>query len=178
MLPMSLETMPPWAARAYREIGVLENPDPKKSHPRILEYARGSHTAGIITDDNVPWCAGFVGWCLEEEGIAGTRSALAVSYSTWGDPLLLDELPPFGALMWVKPIIGAKGTGHVTFFTGRSPDPQHYRGLGGNQSDAVRENDFSIARVGAVRWPRGVIIKPEWRGVIRTDAALRDPPTR
>ncbi len=115
----------------------------KASNQFILDCFK--HTSYQAADDEVPWCAAFVGRCLGEAGIGGSGSAAAISYAEWGSP---SELVP-GAIVVFE---WADGSHHVAFF--------HHKSLlgfgaflGGNQSDMVKISRFSTARILAVRWP-------------------------
>ena len=48
-----------------------------------------------VDNDEIAWCAAFLGSCLERAGIASTRSLLARSYLAWGEPL---GDPHYGAI--------------------------------------------------------------------------------
>jgi len=120
--------IPPWLSAAIREKDVEEVPG-DGSNPRILEYFKS--TTLDATDDGVPWCAAFVGWCLEQAGIDGTKSARARSYLDWGVSI---SKPIQGCL-----VILSRGpdklAGHVGFYWSEDGDQVYL--LGGNQQDRV-----------------------------------------
>ena len=148
---------PLWLRLAYEEMrrGVREVPG-STSNPRVLQYHNS--TTLKATDDAVAWCAAFVGWCLEQAGVTHTRSARARSYLAWGAKVSVVH-PPIGAV-----VILARGSGrqpgpetldaqgHVGFFFGHGPPGELYL-LGGNQSNAVCLERYSIHRVLGIRWP-------------------------
>ena len=68
---------PRWLACAWDELGQREI-DGSADNPRILAYFRAVGQDGILHDE-VPWCAAFVGACLERAGNASTRSLMARS---------------------------------------------------------------------------------------------------
>lgn len=109
---------------------------------RIVEY----HTATSLgaSDDETPWCASFVNWVLQQEGITGTNSAAARSFVKWGVESELE----LGALVVLK-----RGTkawqGHVGFLY--SSSDEYVELLGGNQSDSVNVTRFKRSDVIAVR---------------------------
>jgi uncharacterized protein (TIGR02594 family) len=102
---------------------------------------------GGIKDDETPWCAAFVGACLERAGIKSSRFESAKSYMQWGIPL-------------AEPIVGCivvftrQGGGHVGFVAGQDR-AGNLMVLGGNQSDAVNIKAFQKTRVTGYRWPEG-----------------------
>jgi uncharacterized protein (TIGR02594 family) len=130
---------PEWMLIADEEIGVHEIPGPK-SQARIIEY--DSVTTLKATSDEVPWCAAFVCWCLEQAGIRSTRSAAAASYEDYGEDL--GDTPEIGCIV-VLPH-------HVTFYDGYIDDDT-IRCLGGNQSDQVKHSNYPVANVISYRWP-------------------------
>lgn len=136
----------PWIAEARRNIGTREIKGPKHE-PKILAWWKAIKRAGI-KDDETPWCAAFVGGCLEAAGIVSSRFESAKSYESWGAPL---SAPAYGCVV----VFSRDGGGHVGFVVGRDE-----RGgllvLGGNQGDAVNIKSFDRSRVTAYRWPQGV----------------------
>lgn len=136
---------PAWLRGAWGELGTREVPG-AGDNPDILDYFRDIGTAGV-THDATPWCAAFLGACLERAGIPSTRSLLARSYLAWGEPASAERL---GSIVVLK-----RGSdpaaGHVGFLVGISGDDVLL--LGGNQGDAVSVARFPRADVLAVRWP-------------------------
>ena len=123
-------TLPKWIRLAIKEIGVKEIHG-ARNNPRIIEYMNATKWGKWVHDDETPWCAGFVGWCMVNAGY-------------------IDDIPDYslGAKSWLKfgksagePVFGAiavksrKGGGHVGFVVGADGDYLYI--LGGNQSDAV-----------------------------------------
>lgn len=118
----------------------------KEDNPRIREYH--SITSAGEAADEVPWCASFVGWCLEKSGIRSTRSKAASSYITWGQPC---DLEPGAIVVFGKSDPDAKGTGHVAFLIG--VDGENVLVLGGNQGNAVTKAWRKKANIAACRAP-------------------------
>lgn len=137
---------PRWLACAWDELGQREI-DGSADNPRILAYFRAVGQDGILHDE-VPWCAAFVGACLERAGNASTRSLMARSYEGWGASLDEGRL---GAVV-VMSRGGDPSLGHVGFLLGEDDD--HVFLLGGNQGDAVTVAAFPKARIVGVRWPQ------------------------
>lgn len=152
----------PWMDIARSLIGLAEIKGPRHES-RIVAMWDAIHCAWF-KDDETPWCAGFVGSCLERAGIRSSRSAAARSYEKWGDTLGLVDGPfgqkvwsfatvPYGAIMVLSREGGGAGSGHVGFYCG--PSGSGFGLLGGNQNDAVRVSSYLWSRVVAVRWPTG-----------------------
>ena len=80
-----MQQQPDWLLWAWRELGVHEVAG-RGDNPRIIEMFKDvGHSA--VEDDEVAWCAAFAGACLERSGHRSTRSLMARSYLTWGEPL-------------------------------------------------------------------------------------------
>ena len=153
---------PPWMQVARSYIGCAEIKGPR--HESRILAMWDDIKCGWFKDDETPWCAAFVGSCLERAGFRSTRSAAARSYEKWGQPLMTlagDMAPqplsaggmsrvPYGAVV-VLSRPGAPGSGHVGFYCG--PSGSGFALLGGNQNDAVRVSSYLWSRIVAVRWP-------------------------
>lgn len=135
---------PAWTQIALAEQGQAEKPG-ASHNPRILEYHA---TTGLkAKEDEVPWCASFVGWCLEQAGLKSTGSASARSYESWGVPL---SVPVLGAV-----IVGTRpGGGHVGFYMGQHNG--RWLLINGNVSNKVTVSPFDPNLVTAIRWPADV----------------------
>lgn len=136
---------PPWLTHAWSELGLHERTGPA-NEARIVAYARSlGHTD--VTDDEVPWCAAFVGAMLERAGETSTRSLRARSYLEWGVALEAFQL---GAIA-----IFSRGddpaAGHVGFLVGETA--ASYLILGGNQSDSVSVTAFPKEKLLDLRQP-------------------------
>lgn len=141
----------PWMDIARKEIGQKEIVG-HHDNPRILAYH--ATTTLKATDDETPWCSSFVNWCLKKSGIKGTDSAAAKSWIHWGEP----SGPVPGA---ITVICSSKVTdrsfstsgAHVGFLIEETAT--HFRLLGGNQANSVKEFNFpktSWTLLGR-RWP-------------------------
>ncbi len=135
---------PLWLTFARRYSGLKEIKG-KKHAPEIL--AMWEKLGLPFKTDEVPWCAGFVGFVLESVGIASTRSGMARSYEKWGVKL---AKPAVGAVVTFK----RTGGGHVGFVTGKDASG-NIMVLGGNQADAVNIKPFATSRVTGYWWPKG-----------------------
>ncbi len=137
--------VPNWLKIAFAETGVSAHPA-GSSNPRIAEYHEGTNIAGH--DDKASWCSSFVNWSLTQAGIAGTGSAVARSWLTWGQTL---EKPLVGciAVLWRED--PASWRGHVGYYL--REDEQYVYLFGGNQLEQVREHFYPKEMVLGYRWP-------------------------
>lgn len=136
---------PKWLAEAWGYLAVSERPG-AASDPQIRAfYETVGHAE--ISDDSVPWCAAFVGACLERSGVGSTRSLLARSYLDWGEP---KDAARFGSIAVLSRGTDT-GAGHVGFVVGETDTNLVL--LGGNQSDEVSVAAFPKSRLLGVRWP-------------------------
>ncbi len=120
-------TDPPYLQAAFSVLGLSEI-EGSKHEKRVLEmYAASGHPE--IHDDETPWCAAFIGWCLDHGGLKGTQSLMARSYATYGTALSKSEIVPRGAIaVWTR-----DGGGHVNFVL--ADDGKFVTCIGGNQSN-------------------------------------------
>ena len=140
-----MDTQPVWLARAWAELGESEVPG-SADNAAILGYARQiGH--GEVGHDEVPWCAAFVGACLERAGTASTRALAARSYLDWGEA----RAEPRAGAITVLSRGGDPSQGHVGFLIGWTQT--HVMLLGGNQGNAVSVAGFPRTRVVGMRWP-------------------------
>lgn len=143
--PQSSEEFP-WMAIASSELGVKEQPG-LLSNARVLEYLASTELdKALAATDETPWCSGFVNWCVEKSGIAGSNSAAARSWLDWGRPLVR---PRRGAIVVLK---RGANNGHVAFFLSRSQNAVLTL-LGGNQANAVSVAQYDEDRLLGYRVP-------------------------
>lgn len=143
------DSIPEWYKLAEKEIGQKEIKGPKHNQ-RIVDYWRDAELS--FNDDEVPWCAGFVGAMLEREGIDGTASGMARSYErNWGVKI---SKPTVGCVVVFYRGKRSDGFGHVGFYAGHD-DNNNVMVLGGNQADAVNIKPFSRTRLIGFYWPKG-----------------------
>lgn len=135
-----------WITKAKSYIGLKEIKGDVAA-PEIVQFWKDIKNSGL-KDDETPWCAGFVGACLEQVGIKSTRSAASQSYLNWGEVL---SKPIMGCIVVFK----RDGGGHVGFVMGKDQNG-NIMVLGGNQSDAVNIKPFKTERIVGYRWPIGV----------------------
>ena len=142
----------PWLKSALREIrnGIAEVPG-RGSNAVIIHYRKIAKIDIKGDDSDVPWCAIGVNAMLEENGIVGTRSALARSFTK--DPGFEKlSAPMLGAITVISSSRGS-WSGHVGIYVGEV-DGYVYL-AGGNQDDAWAIDGFPARRVVGHYWPRG-----------------------
>lgn len=140
-----MSAKPAWIKEAVKHIGTREIPG-AKHEPKILAWWKAIKRGGIKSDE-VPWCAAFVGGCLEAVGIRSSRYESAKSYMAWGVTL---SRPVYGCIA----VFSRKGGGHVGFVVG-SDGAGRLLILGGNQSNAVTIAPIEGSRAIGYRWPEG-----------------------
>jgi uncharacterized protein (TIGR02594 family) len=136
----------PWMLIARNLMDETEMPG-GMANPRILEMFKVAGHPEIKSDETA-WCAAFVGACLRLSGFEATNSLLARSYADFGREL---TTPEAGCIVYLRPVHGIVGSGHVGFFMGR--EGSSIVMLGGNQSDQVKVSRFPVAALGSYRFP-------------------------
>lgn len=111
-----------------------------------LAYGFRSNKSGL--KDDVPWCAGFVAWCLEKVGMGSTNSLMARSYEKWG--LSVKDKPLPGDIIVFYRNSLSSGQGHVGFYVASHGSSRAYV-LGGNQSDSVNVTSYSKVKMRDIR---------------------------
>lgn len=150
-----------WIAEARKHIGTKEIPG-EKHEPKILQWWKAIKRSGIKSDE-VPWCAAFVGGCLEAVGVVSSRFESAKSYMQWGMPL---ANPTYGCIV----VFSRDGGGHVGFVVGRDAKDR-LMVLGGNQGNMVSIAPFDRSRVTGYRWPESVVLQMQPLPLIVSGAA-------
>lgn len=136
----------PWIASARAHIGVREIKG-MAHNPVVVGFWKLARLGGIKNDE-VPWCAGFVGAMLESNGIKSARSDSSRAYLNWGERI---AAPEYGCIV----VFRRTGGGHVGFCVGVDTLGRLLI-LGGNQADSVSIAPFDRARVSGYRrvpWP-------------------------
>ncbi|QIG67957.1 putative baseplate hub subunit and tail lysozyme protein [Rhizobium phage RHph_Y68] len=141
-------TEPPWLSLAKSQLGTYEYAG-SQHNPQILKYLA---TVGINSGDETSWCSAFAAWCMKNSGqsIQGV-AGYAKSWASAGSMEKID-----------KPLLGC-----VVVYN-RPPNPQNGHvnflvriqggsvvGIGGNQSNKVKESAQSLSRVQGFYWPKG-----------------------
>jgi uncharacterized protein (TIGR02594 family) len=123
---------------AMSQIGTKEIKG-REHNKTIVSYA---HEIGLkwINDDETPWCAIFVNWCLKKAGLPYLKSALARDGIKLG--ISIDDYqvrPGDIVVFWRGDRNGTKG--HEAIFLGFDKEGEHIFCIGGNQG-----NEVSIAK--------------------------------
>lgn len=134
-----------WFEIAKSQIGVEELRG-SAHNPQIIKFH--SVTSLSATTDEVPWCASFVCWCLEQARVRHTNSARARDFMRWGVPID-DPVPGCIVVLWRGSPVS--DSGHVGFWVSETEDEVSI--LGGNQSDSVRISNFPRERILGYRMP-------------------------
>lgn len=137
-----------WYEIAKGELGTTEIAGPEHN-PRIVEYQQATSLGA--SDDETPWCASFVNWCLQQAGIAGTNSAAARSFLNWGREI---KTPVEGCIVVLKRG-NSSWQGHVGFYVGEIGDRVNL--LGGNQGNKVSIKGYKKEDILGYRLPKRII---------------------
>src|SRR5690606_34608011 len=98
-------------------------------------------------DDETPWCAGFVAYCLQKGGkpiLGPAKVGRALAWLDYGTKL---KAPAYGCLA----VKSRNGGGHVGFVIGKTAGG-HILILGGNQDNSVKVSAYNPS-VFEWRWP-------------------------
>ena len=136
---------------AIAEIGTVEWA--KGSNPKVVAYYRDAGHPEIV-DDEVAWCAAFVGAMLKRAGIKPSGSLAARSYLQWGSAVPIAQIKRGD--IGVIPRGNSSWQGHVFFI--ESVKGSNVIAVGGNQRDSVSRATYPISVLLGVR--RAVAVKP------------------
>lgn len=130
-----LDSDPAWLKVAWSYYGQKEIPG-SRHNPVIVSFFKDvGH--GWVKNDELAWCAAFVGACLAAVNLPHTGSLAARSYLQWGDRT---TSPKRGDLVIFKRG-NSSWQGHVAFYLGQTKT--HIHVLGGNQANAVNVRAYS-----------------------------------
>jgi uncharacterized protein (TIGR02594 family) len=115
-------------------------------NPRILEYFRS--TVYHAPEDEVPWCAAFVSWVLDQCQLDNPSTVRARDFLEYGTELP-DWRPGCIGVLWRGSPTAS--TGHVGFVISVMGDQVVL--LGGNQGDRVDLAIYPRSQVLSYRWP-------------------------
>jgi uncharacterized protein (TIGR02594 family) len=141
---------PPWLKEARKHMGKAEVPG-KKHSPFVLGLWKA--LGRPYTDDEVPWCGGFVAYCLRQTMPMIALPKIperALAWNEWGHKCM----PAVGAIA----VFGRSGGGHVAFAVGQRSDAIYV--LGGNQANAVNIMPINKDRLVGFRWPASLPMPP------------------
>lgn len=142
---LNTASRPNWVTIAQNELGVEEIAG-EKANAIILEYFKAAKYK--TTEDETPWCAAFVCWCLENAGFQSPKSAWSLSFLNWGVQL---GGPKLGCIAVLRRGIDPN-KGHVGFVVGYNALTISI--LGGNQGNKVCIRTYPRAVVRGYRWPK------------------------
>jgi len=139
--------IPQWVRVARNELGVREISGDSHNR-RIIEY---HSTTGRFQTDEIPWCASFCTWVLQNSSCSTSGcTAAARSFSTASAVTRLSK-PYFGCIIVFKYGSGAQWSGHVGIL--EEIVNQRFKVLGGNQSDSVKYSYFGRTKLYGYYWP-------------------------
>ena len=131
---------------ARRYLGVKEIIG-KGYHP-LIAWWLSLCSYGLDASDEIAWCSGFTNGIAWELSLPRSKSAAARSWLKVGTPVTLeDALPGFDVVVLERGNDGVSG--HVGFYV--SHNDKVVRLVGGNQANAVTEQDFERVKVLGVR---------------------------
>lgn len=159
----------PWMtlAKAYLNRNVREVRGGE--HPDIIKFFEEINKPEF-DEDEVPWCAAFVGAMLYETNYGHNGSAWAADYGNWDkDKVINGYLHKAGAdRVWAANssvprsevkfgdimVLTRNGGGHVCFFVRDNGDGT-YKALGGNQNDEVNVSNMLWSKTTYAMRPNG-----------------------
>lgn len=147
---------PPAPAAAAGLKGELEA-DIGKNASQMKNEIMQSGAGGIVNPTEQPWCAAYVNSQLKRQGIMGSGSTAADSYSDWGAPV--DK----AHIKYGDVIVGDYGGGsktHVMFAAG-SPRDGAVDIIGGNQSGRVSAGKIQLNKIDYVRRASDSVVVPQ-----------------
>ena len=141
----STQTEPKWLTNAIKDLGFHET-----GNNQGIEKFIKQGKCGSLGD---PWCAIFANAKIEQSGVPGTQNAAALSFSRNKNFVKLEK-PALGAIVVYTRGKPNSGKGHVGFYMGETKT--QILTLGGNESDAVREQFEPKSRLVGFFWPKSV----------------------
>ena len=156
------QSQPLWVTNGLKDLGFHET-----GNNRGIEKFIDQAHCGALGD---PWCAIWANAKLEQSKIPGTRSASSQSFRTNKNFVKLDK-PALGAITVYTRGKPNSGLGHVGFYMGETKT--QILTLGGNESDAVRQQFEPKTRFVGYFWPKSVDLPTP--GVIKVTSADGQP---
>jgi uncharacterized protein (TIGR02594 family) len=142
---MPEQVQPSWVTVGLKDLGFHET----GNNQGIEKFIAQAH-CGKLGD---PWCAIWTNAKLEQSGIRGTRSPSSQSFRTDKNFVKLKG-PALGAIAVYTRGKPKSGLGHVGFYMGETKT--QVLTLGGNESDAVRQQFESKVKLVGYFWPKSV----------------------
>lgn len=140
----------PWVTIARSYLGLAEIPGPTHNNRLLALLNTAQRWNGLRwSDDEMPWCGGFLAACFVAAGIDPPKiAARAASWRDWG--------VAFKAVVGAVGVKARAGGNHVFLVVGETADKRYYKALGGNQGNRVSIIDILKADTDAIRWPAGL----------------------
>jgi uncharacterized protein (TIGR02594 family) len=111
-----------------------------RSNPLITQFFAATDYSGGAINDQVPWCAAFMNWCLWRAQYKRTNSASSGSFRCFGapaNPPQVGDIAVFKNRGQDKPY---SGSGHVAFWLSQSATDVSI--LGGNQGNRIKVSTY------------------------------------
>lgn len=111
-----------------------------RSNPMITHFFAATDYDNGKLNDQVPWCAAFMNWCLWRANYKRSNSASSGSFRCFGKPA---DPPREGDIAVFKDRgqdAPCAGHGHVAFWLSQSATEVHT--LGGNQGNAIKTSSY------------------------------------
>ncbi len=140
-----LPSDPKWLKEAWKLNGIKEIKG--RTHNPVIVSFFDDVGHGWVKNDEVPWCAAFVGAMLDAAGEPHTGSLAARSYLQWG---IKTTRPKRGDVVVFKRG-NSTWQGHVAFYLGEQSGRIYV--LGGNQADAVNIRSYAKSKLLGYRTP-------------------------
>lgn len=139
---------------AHRWIGLRETPGAGHSSAVLAMLQLDDRS---VRDDETPWCSAFVNFVAWQLGLPRSASLSARSWLSVGTPIELAAAAPGWDVVVLSrgpnapPASVRAAPGHVGFYASHDERRGTVKLLGGNQSDQVCLEEFSLARLLGVR---------------------------
>ncbi len=132
---LKLEKAPALLVEAIKHLGTKEIIG-KDHNRKILDWAKELGWQEVYTNDEIPWCGLFIGYCAKKTGVQVVNNPLrALAWNNYGTAVKQGEEMLGDILTFTR-----SGGGHVGIYIGE--DKTHFHVLGGNQN-----NEVSIVRI-------------------------------
>lgn len=124
------EKSPAILVEAFSHLGVKEFVG-KDHNRKILDWAKEIGWGDVYTNDEIPWCGLFIGYCAKKAGVQVVKNPLrALAWNDYGT-----AVEPGGEMLGDILTFSRSGGGHVGLYVGE--DKTHFHVLGGNQNNEV-----------------------------------------
>lgn len=111
-----------------------------RSNPMITHFFSATDYDNGALNDQVPWCAAFVNWCLWRAGYKRSNSASSGSFRCFGKPAASPKEGDIAVFKNRGQDAKCAGRGHVAFWLSQSATQVHT--LGGNQGNAIKTSSY------------------------------------